>query len=84
MQEKMNVADNVNSSSDEEDMGAQSTSAAAKLSLANQGEILSANVRQDTGNSSDSQKRLTFDNMGQSLPEDQEIISEEDEEEEEA
>jgi len=43
MQEKMNVADNINESSEEEDdtIMAQSTSAAAtKLSVSNQGEIM--------------------------------------------
>jgi len=42
MQEKMNVADNINESSEEEDAtDAKTTSVAAtKLSLANQGEIM--------------------------------------------
>lgn len=80
MQEKMNIADNVNSSSDEEDDAVESTTA-DKLSLANQGEILNARP----SSTSSSEKRLTFNNMPSSpaLPEDQEIISEEDEEEEE-
>merc|ERR1712127_339976 len=55
MQEKMNVADNVNESSDEEDPAAQSTSAAAaKHSLASttqpQAEVLPS--RPSTSNSS--------------------------------
>ena len=71
MQEKMNVADNVNNSSDEEDWGVESTSAANKTSLANQGDIMRS--RPSSSNSSqNSEKRLTFDNlpMGHNLPED--------------
>jgi hypothetical protein len=78
MQEKMNVAENVvnNNSSDEEEVP---STTADKLSLAN-----STNSRpSSSGSSNNSQKRLTFDNVGQNLPEDQEVISELDEEEEE-
>jgi len=83
MQEKMNIADNVNnnSSSDEDDEDLDQAATADKLKLANQGEILNA----ARPSSSESEKRLTFNSlpMGESLPEDQEIISELDEEEEE-
>lgn len=86
LQEKMNVADNVNNSSDEEETAAPSTSVANKMSLANSttssGEVLKSRPS-SSGSSSNSQKRLTFDNLGQDLPEDREIISELGEEEEE-
>lgn len=90
LQEKMNVADNVNNSSDEDDTAApKSTSVANKLSLANStnssGEFIKSRPS-SSGSSSNSQKRLTFDSLppnGQDLPEDREIISELGEEEEE-
>jgi len=64
MQEKMNVAENVvnDNSSDEEEVP---STTADKLSLAN-----STSSRPSSGSSNNSQKRLTFDNVGQNLPED--------------
>ena len=78
MQEKMNVAENVinNNSSDEEEVP---STTADKLSLANS----TSSRPSSSGSSNNSQKRLTFDNVSQNLPEDQEVISELDEEEEE-
>jgi len=88
MQEKMNVAENLNESSDE-DAAAQSTSVANKQHSSVGGQPQSPEIMRSrpssSNSSSNSEKRLTFDNlpMGQNLPEDREIISELDEEEEE-
>lgn len=88
LQEKMNVADNLNESSEEEDVAAQSTSVANKassLANSNQPQAEFRSRPSSSNSSSNSEKRLTFDNfpMNQNLPEDQEVISELDEEEEE-
>lgn len=79
MQEKMNIADDVNDSSEEED-DPQQAAIADKLALANQAKGTSTR----DSNSANSQKRLTFAELDQQLPEDQEIVEEEEEEEEEA
>lgn len=65
MQEKMNVAENVinNNSSDEEEVP---STTADKLSLANS----TSSRPSSSGSSNNSQKRLTFDNVSQNLPED--------------
>ena len=65
MQEKMNVAENVvnDNSSDEEEVP---STTADKLSLANS----TSSRPSSSGSSNNSQKRLTFDNVSQNLPED--------------
>lgn len=96
MQEKMNVADDVEEDSSEEDRDTpdraqEKASVANKMALANQGQIQSSSgnvqivnameiIQSDASGSAHSKKRLTFGELDD-LPEDQEIVDEEEEEE---
>lgn len=82
MQEKMNVADDVEEDSSEEepdtpDRAQEKASVASKMALANQGQIQSSS--EHASGSAHSKKRLTFGELDD-LPEDQEIVDEEEEE----